>query len=79
MSKHEFKPGDLIIFAYPKDDAYDDTIRENDWETARLGLVVDVIMARPNDIRYGDELLVLHDGERWSVPSLWCRATKVGL
>ena len=79
MSKHEFKTGDLIMFAYPEANALDDTIRETEWEAARLGLVIDVIMARPNDIRYGDELLVLHDGERWSVPSLWCRATKVGL
>ncbi len=70
------KPGDLIMFAYPKNGADDDTIRDSDWESARLGLVVKVIAPRPNDIRYGDELMVLHEGERWSIPSVWCRPVK---
>ncbi len=70
------KPGDLIMFAYPSDDAQDDTIRDSDWEGARLGLIIQVHTARPNDLKYGDELLVLHEGERWGVPSAWCRPVK---
>ena len=71
------KPGDLIMFAYPSDsDADADTIRDSDWESARLGLILKVISARSNDIRDGDELLVMHEGERWSVPSNWCRPIK---
>jgi len=70
------KPGDLIMFAYPQDDAYDDTIRDSDWEQARLGLIIQVTAVRPNDTRYGDELLVMHEGERWSIPTAWCRPIK---
>jgi len=72
----EPKPGDLIMFAYPSDDAQDDTIRDSDREAARLGLIIQVLTACPNDLRYGDALLVLHEGERWSVLSVWCRPIK---
>jgi hypothetical protein len=63
------------MFAYPSDDAQDDTIRDSDGEAARLGLIIQVLTARPNDL-YGDALLVLHEGEQWSVPSVWCRPIK---
>jgi len=70
------KLGDLIMFVWPDGENYDYTIRDSEWENARLGLVVKVMVSRPDDMRYGDELLVLHDGERWSVPSRWCRHVK---
>jgi hypothetical protein len=47
-----------------------------DWERARIGLIIQTTMSRPGDAKYGDELLVLHEGERWSVPSTWCRKVK---
>lgn len=39
---------------------------------AKVGLVLKVF-SRPDDTRYGDEILVLHDNEKWSVPETWCR------
>lgn len=64
------KPGDLVEFA-----RYHNVDPEApiDFEEARIGLVVDVIMYRPRDATYGNELLILHEGQRWSVPSAWCR------
>ena len=67
------KPGDLIMFAWPFGAPRLDKL---DWENARIGLVIDVTVRRPNDTMYGDELLILHEGERWSVPSKWCRPIK---
>jgi hypothetical protein len=31
---------------------------------------------RPED-KVGNELLILHEGERWSVPEVWCRPVRV--
>jgi hypothetical protein len=64
------KPGDLVEFA-----TYHAVDPETpiDFEEARVGLVVDVIMYRPRDFVYGDELIILHEGQRWSIPSAWCR------
>jgi hypothetical protein len=68
------KPGDLIIFAWPDQlSKVDDPL---DWEKARIGLLVEVTSRRPGDEKYGDEWLVLHNNERWSVPSKWCRPIK---
>jgi len=68
------KPGDLIMFVWPESlSRVDDPM---DWERARIGLIIQTTMSRPGDAKYGDELLVLHEGERWSVPSTWCRKVK---
>jgi len=68
------KPGDLVMFAWPTPRSkVDDPL---DWEQARVGLVIEITMKRKNDVEYGDELLVLHEGERWSVPATWCRQVK---
>ena len=64
-------PGDLVLFAWPSPSSnVGDAL---DWESARIGLVIEISMSRPSDEKYGDELLVLHEGERWSVPTTWCR------
>lgn len=69
------KPGDLVMFAWPTEwSRVDDPF---DWEHARLGLVIEVLTHRPKDM-IGSELLVIHEGERWSVPEVWCRLIKEG-
>jgi hypothetical protein len=68
------KPGDLVMFAWP-DSTYN-IDNPLDWERARIGLFVEVTTSRPGDEKFGDELLVLHEGERWSVPRTWCRPVK---
>jgi len=66
----QMQPGEMILFAWPSSwSKVDDPL---DWENARIGLVIQILAARPAD-EIGDELLVLHEGERWSVPSSWCR------
>jgi len=65
------KPGDLVIFAWPSPWAKAED--HPSWKKAKTGLLMEVTMRRPGDEQYGDELLVLHEGERWSVPSTWCR------
>jgi len=72
------KPGDLVIFSWPLTFPKPDSPCSWDlnWEGGRIGIVVSVSLQRPNDSMYGDELLVLHEGERWSVPSAWCRSVK---
>ena len=68
------KPGDLVMFAWPTPQSkVDDPL---DWESARVGIVIEISASRPDDEKYGDELLVLHEGERWSVPTTWCRPIK---
>jgi hypothetical protein len=68
------KQGDLVLFAWPDSGSrVDDPL---DWERARIGLVVSVSCVRPDDVKYDNELLVLHEGERWSVPEAWCRPIK---
>lgn len=62
-------PGDLVLFVWP--DKSSGPVELLDWEGARLGLVCEILVARPGD-SHGNELLVLHEGERWSVPELWC-------
>lgn len=46
-----------------------------DWENAKIGLVCQVLSDRPED-SIGSELLLLHDGERWSVPESWCKLAR---
>ena len=63
------KPGDLVMFVWP-------TGELDLWERARLGLIVDIItVRRANEV--GNELLILHEGERWSIPEGWCRPVRV--
>ena len=67
------KPGDLVLFTWPeKWSKVDDPMR---WEDARIGLIVDILATRPDD-KIGDEFLILHEGERWSVPGAWCKPIK---
>lgn len=67
------KPGDLILFAWPRPwSKVDDLL---DWENARIGIVVKITMRRPGDSN-GDELLVMHEGQHWSVPEAWCKVIK---
>ena len=67
------KPGDLVLFSWPSQwSRVDDPL---DWEGARIGLIISISISRPDD-KYGDELLVLHEGEKWSVPTAWCRPIK---
>lgn len=68
------KPGDLIYFARP--DHMSQIDKHPDWDRPKIGLFLDVTMSRPDDVKFGDELLVLHEGERWSVPRNWCRPIK---
>lgn len=64
------KPGDLVMFAWPAEwSKVDDPLN---WEHSRLGLVVEVLTHRPQDM-IGSEFLVVHEGERFSVPEAWCR------
>ena len=68
------RAGDLVIFAWPTPQSnVDDPL---DWERARIGMIIEVLLRRPEDRKFGDELLVLHDGERWSVPATWCRPVR---
>lgn len=69
------KPGDLVIFAWPEH--WSKVGDPACWEQARLGLVLQVLTQRPDD-QIGDELLVMHEGERWSVPGAWCKLIKEG-
>lgn len=64
------KPGDLVLFAWPSRLSKCDEALE--WENARIGIIVDVLIRRPED-QVGDELRVMHEGEMWSVPEAWCR------
>jgi hypothetical protein len=68
------KPGDLIHFAWPDDLAQ--ISAHPDWDTPKVGLFLEVTTHRPGDEKFGDEWLVLHNSERWSVPSKWCRPIK---
>ena len=64
------KPGDLVLFTWPeKWSKVDDPMS---WEDARIGMIIDILAERPED-KIGDELLILHEGERWSVPRSWCK------
>jgi hypothetical protein len=68
------KPGDLVMFAWPTEwSKVDDPFN---WEHARLGLVVEVLSQRPQDSAVEAWLLVLHEGERFSVPAVWCKLLK---
>jgi hypothetical protein len=68
------EPGDLIMFVWPDDLT---KISEHpDWDRPKVGLLLEVVAHHPGDEKYGDEWLVLHKGERWSVPSGWCRSLK---
>ena len=67
------KPGDLVLFAWP--DLWSKVDDPLNWEKARIGLVIEISAHRPGD-KYGDELSILHEGERWSVPTAWCRPIK---
>jgi hypothetical protein len=64
-------PGDLVLFSWPGRSS------NLDLEATRVGLVFQILATRPGD-SHGNELLVLHDGERWSVPESWCRLIRVG-
>ena len=67
------KPGDLVLFTWPEQwSTVDDPMS---WENARIGMIIDVSVSRPND-KIGDEFLVMHEGERWSIPGAWCRLIK---
>lgn len=67
--------GDLVLFeAFGPRDADFRPVTPTCWEASRLGLVLSVY-ERPD--RYGDELSVMHEGERWSVPAVWCRRLQV--
>jgi len=68
------KPGDLIMFARPN--LMEEIGEHPNWERAKIGLFLEVTARRPGDEKYGDEWLVLHKNERWSVPSTWCRPVK---
>lgn len=68
------KPGDLILFVWP--DRFSNVDDPLIWEEARIGMVIEISVLRPDDVKYSDELLVLHEGERWSVPATWCRLIK---
>ena len=70
------KPGDLVLFAWPASISRAADDKTLDWEKARIGLVIEISMSRPGDVKYGDELLVLHEDEMWSVPRAWCRPIK---
>jgi hypothetical protein len=64
------KPGDLVLFTWPgQQSRVDDPMS---WEDARIGMIIGISASRPDD-KIGDELLVMHEGERWSIPSAWCR------
>ena len=65
------KRGDLVMFVWPTEKPELDL-----WERARLGLIIDILAVRPED-KVGNELLILHEGERWSVPETWCRPVRV--
>lgn len=65
--------GDLVLFVWP--DKYSNVGDPLLWENARVGLVCQVLVDRPGD-SHGNELLVLHEGERWSVPVSWCRPVR---
>jgi hypothetical protein len=67
------KSGDLVLFVWP--DLWSKVDDLFDWEKARIGLVIEISAHRPGD-KYGDELSILHEGERWSVPTAWCRLIK---
>lgn len=65
------KPGDLILFAWPSPwSKVDDPL---DWENAKIGLVVGIAPVAGHVTFGGDELLVMHEGQRWSVPTAWCK------
>lgn len=64
------KPGDLVMFTWPGN--WSKVGDPMSWEDARVGIVLGITASRPND-QVGDELLVMHEGERWSVPSTWCK------
>lgn len=64
------KPGDLVMFTWPH--TKDLTLG---WEHSRIGLVIEILASRPDD-EIGDELQILYEGERWSVPSAWCRPVR---
>ena len=65
------KRGDLILFVWP--DHIAQINAHPDWKRPKIGLFLEVTAHRPGDEKFGDELLVLHNNERWSVPAKWCR------
>lgn len=65
-------PGDLVQFIWPQGNMEDVLDFTPCFSDAKVGLVLKVF-SRPDDTRYGDEILVLHDNEKWSVPETWCR------
>ena len=65
------KPGDLVMFIWPTGN-----LELDHWEHARLGLIIEILVVRPED-KVGNELLILHEGERWSAPEVWCRPVRV--
>ncbi len=70
------KPGDLVLFCWPSRwSKVDDPL---DWENARIGIIIENAIRRPESpvMAYVDELLVMHEGQRWSVPSSWCKLIK---
>jgi hypothetical protein len=69
----EMKLGDIVMFTWPS--LWSKVDDPPDWEKARIGLVIEISAHRPGD-KYGDELVVLHEGERWSVPTSWCHPIK---
>ena len=66
------KRGDLVLFAWP--DHIAQISDHPDWESPKIGLFLEITAHRPGDEKFGDEWLVLHNNERWSVPAKWCRS-----
>lgn len=65
-------PGDLVQFIWPQGNMEDVLDFTPYFSDTKVGLVLKVFR-RPDATRYGDEILVYHDNEKWSVPETWCR------
>ena len=65
-------PGDLVQFIWPQGNMEDVLDFTPYFSDTKVGLVLKVFR-RPDDTRYGDEILVYHDNTKWSVPETWCR------
>jgi hypothetical protein len=65
-------PGDLVQFIWPDENMEDIKDFTLFFDDTRVGLVL-TVFRRPDDTRYGDEILVYHDNEKWSVPETCCR------
>ena len=65
-------PGDLVQFIWPQGNMEDVQDFTPYFSDTKVGLVLKVFK-RTDDTRYGDEILVYHCNEKWSVPETWCR------